>query len=82
LRGVGVTQGQDPALGLVEPHTVGLSPSIQPVQTPPQSLMQRPSSRIYHLCQDQAYGHADHQPTNAKQHFPQKSRIYIFFLND
>ncbi|PKU41303.1 hypothetical protein llap_8392 [Limosa lapponica baueri] len=31
-------QGQDLALGLVEPHPVGLSPSIQPVQIPLQSL--------------------------------------------
>jgi len=38
LHGVVVTQGQDPALGLVEPYTVGLSPSIQPVQIPLQSL--------------------------------------------
>jgi len=29
---------QDPTFGLVEPHTVGLSPSMQPVQTPLQSL--------------------------------------------
>jgi len=29
---------QDPALDLVEPHTVGLSPSIQSVQIPLQSL--------------------------------------------
>ncbi|KAK4831627.1 hypothetical protein QYF61_018567 [Mycteria americana] len=32
LHGVVVTQVQDPALSLVEPHTIGLSPSIQPVQ--------------------------------------------------
>ncbi|KAK4828025.1 hypothetical protein QYF61_022802 [Mycteria americana] len=32
LHGVVVTQVQDLALGLVEPHTIGLSPSIQPVQ--------------------------------------------------
>ncbi|KAK4815300.1 hypothetical protein QYF61_026205 [Mycteria americana] len=38
LHGVVVTQVQDPALGLVEPHTTGLSPSIQPVQVPLQSL--------------------------------------------
>ncbi|KAK4827101.1 hypothetical protein QYF61_014203 [Mycteria americana] len=38
LHGVVVTQVQDPALGLVEPHTVGPSPSIQPVQVPLQSL--------------------------------------------
>ncbi|PKU39790.1 hypothetical protein llap_9902 [Limosa lapponica baueri] len=37
LHGVGVTQVQDPALGLVEPHPIGLSPSIQPVQIPLQS---------------------------------------------
>ena len=36
--GAVVTQGQDPALGLVEPHTIGLSPWIQPVQIPLQSL--------------------------------------------
>jgi len=29
---------QSPALGLVEPHTVGLGPSIQSVQIPLQSL--------------------------------------------
>jgi len=29
---------QDPAFGLVEPHTTGLSPSIQSVQIPLQSL--------------------------------------------
>ncbi|KAK4817763.1 hypothetical protein QYF61_026986 [Mycteria americana] len=38
LHGVFVTQVQDPALSLVEPHTVGPSPSIQPVQVPLQSL--------------------------------------------
>ncbi|KAK4832812.1 hypothetical protein QYF61_025680 [Mycteria americana] len=32
LHGVVVTQVQDLALGLVEPHTIGPSPSIQPVQ--------------------------------------------------
>jgi len=32
-----VTQVQDPALGLVKPHTVGLGPSMQPVQIPLQS---------------------------------------------
>ncbi|KAK4828136.1 hypothetical protein QYF61_023934 [Mycteria americana] len=34
LHGVVVTQVQDLALSLVEPHTIGLSPLIQPVQTP------------------------------------------------
>ncbi|KAK4827067.1 hypothetical protein QYF61_013708 [Mycteria americana] len=34
LHGVVVTQVQDLALGLVEPHTIGLGPSIQPVQVP------------------------------------------------
>ncbi|KAK4822662.1 hypothetical protein QYF61_019029 [Mycteria americana] len=38
LHGVAVTQVQDLALGLVEPHTIDLSPSIQPVQVPLQSL--------------------------------------------
>ncbi|KAK4817943.1 hypothetical protein QYF61_003373 [Mycteria americana] len=38
LHGVVVTQVQDPALGLVEPHTIGPGPSIQPVQVPLQSL--------------------------------------------
>ncbi|RMB95395.1 hypothetical protein DUI87_28116 [Hirundo rustica rustica] len=38
LPGAAVTQGQDPALGLVEPHTIGLSPWIQPGQIPLQSL--------------------------------------------
>ncbi|KAK4823445.1 hypothetical protein QYF61_002190 [Mycteria americana] len=38
LHGVVVTQVQDLALGLVEPHTTGLGPSIQPVQVPLQSL--------------------------------------------
>ncbi|KAK4813146.1 hypothetical protein QYF61_013111 [Mycteria americana] len=38
LHGVVVTQVQDPALSLVEPHTIGLGPSIQPVQVPLQSL--------------------------------------------
>jgi len=33
-----VTEVQDPAFGLVEPHTVGLGPLIQPVQIPLQSL--------------------------------------------
>ncbi|KAF1415053.1 Prolyl endopeptidase, partial [Spheniscus mendiculus] len=32
LHGVVVAKVQDPALGLVEPHTVGLGPSTQPVQ--------------------------------------------------
>ncbi|KAK4815167.1 hypothetical protein QYF61_017663 [Mycteria americana] len=38
LHGVVVTQVQDPALGLVEPHTIDLGPSIQLVQVPLQSL--------------------------------------------
>ncbi|KAK4824040.1 hypothetical protein QYF61_009631 [Mycteria americana] len=38
LHGVVVTQVQDLALSLVEPHAVGLGPSIQPVQVPLQSL--------------------------------------------
>ncbi|KAK4816679.1 hypothetical protein QYF61_019915 [Mycteria americana] len=38
LHGVVVTQVQDLALGLVEPHTIGLGPSIQAVQVPLQSL--------------------------------------------
>ncbi|KAK4809169.1 hypothetical protein QYF61_006427 [Mycteria americana] len=38
LHGVVVTQVQDPALSRVEPHTIGLGPSIQPVQVPLQSL--------------------------------------------
>ncbi|KAK4830945.1 hypothetical protein QYF61_014404 [Mycteria americana] len=38
LHGVAVAQVQDLALGLVEPHTIGLGPSIQPVQIPLQSL--------------------------------------------
>ncbi|PKU45126.1 hypothetical protein llap_4577 [Limosa lapponica baueri] len=38
LHGVVVTQVQDSALGLVEPHPIGLSPLIQPVQIPLQSL--------------------------------------------
>ncbi|KAK4816062.1 hypothetical protein QYF61_011070 [Mycteria americana] len=38
LHGVAVAHVQDFALGLVEPHTIGLGPSIQPVQVPLQSL--------------------------------------------
>ncbi|KAK4831708.1 hypothetical protein QYF61_018760 [Mycteria americana] len=38
LHGAVVTQVQDPTLGLVEPHTIGPSPCIQPVQVPLQSL--------------------------------------------
>ncbi|KAK4828716.1 hypothetical protein QYF61_000554 [Mycteria americana] len=38
LHGVVVAQVQDLALGLVEPHTIVLGPSIQPVQVPLQSL--------------------------------------------
>ncbi|KAK4831064.1 hypothetical protein QYF61_015121 [Mycteria americana] len=38
LRGVAVTQLQNPSLGLVKPHTIDLGPSIQPVQVPLQSL--------------------------------------------
>ncbi|KAK4817737.1 hypothetical protein QYF61_026537 [Mycteria americana] len=38
LHGVAVAQVQDPALGLVKPHTTDLGPSIQPVQVPLQSL--------------------------------------------
>jgi len=33
-----VNEVQNPAFGLVEPHTIGLSPSIQSVQIPLQSL--------------------------------------------
>ncbi|KAK4820419.1 hypothetical protein QYF61_026255 [Mycteria americana] len=38
LHGVVVAQVQDLALSLVESHTIGLNPSIQPVQVPLQSL--------------------------------------------
>ncbi|KAK4824542.1 LOW QUALITY PROTEIN: hypothetical protein QYF61_016146, partial [Mycteria americana] len=38
LHGVVVAQVQDLALDRVEPHTIGLGPSIQPVQVPLQSL--------------------------------------------
>ncbi|KAK4818965.1 hypothetical protein QYF61_022632 [Mycteria americana] len=38
LHGVAVAQVQDLALGLVKPHTIDLSPSIQPLQVPLQSL--------------------------------------------
>ena len=38
LCGVAVTPAQDPALSLVTPHTVGISPSVQPAQSPLQSL--------------------------------------------
>ncbi|KAK4807082.1 hypothetical protein QYF61_018423 [Mycteria americana] len=38
LHGVAVAQVQDLALGLVEPHTIDLGPSIQPVQDTLQSL--------------------------------------------
>ncbi|KAK4823086.1 LOW QUALITY PROTEIN: hypothetical protein QYF61_025708 [Mycteria americana] len=38
LQGVAVAQVQDHALSLVESHTLGLGPSIQPVQIPPYSL--------------------------------------------
>ncbi|KAK4810700.1 hypothetical protein QYF61_007674 [Mycteria americana] len=38
LHGVVVTQVQDLALSLVEPHTIDLGPLIQPVQVPLQSL--------------------------------------------
>jgi len=38
FHGVVVTKVQDAVLGPVEPHIVGLSPSIQPVQIPLQSL--------------------------------------------
>ncbi|KAK4825774.1 hypothetical protein QYF61_002337 [Mycteria americana] len=34
LHGVAVAQVQDPALGLVKPHTIDLGPLIQPVQVP------------------------------------------------
>ncbi|KAK4809855.1 LOW QUALITY PROTEIN: hypothetical protein QYF61_021315 [Mycteria americana] len=38
LHGVAVAQVQELALSLVEPHTIGPSPSIQPAQVPLQSL--------------------------------------------
>ena len=38
LHGVVVTEVQDPALGLVEPHAIGLGPLIQPFQILLQSL--------------------------------------------
>ncbi|KAK4818992.1 hypothetical protein QYF61_022823 [Mycteria americana] len=38
LHGVAVAQVQDPALGLVKPHTIGLGPWIQPVHIPLQNL--------------------------------------------
>ncbi|KAK4821431.1 hypothetical protein QYF61_020014 [Mycteria americana] len=44
LHGVAVAQGQDLALGLVEPHTIGPGPSIQPVQgLPPLKQINTPT---------------------------------------
>ncbi|NWU09326.1 TP53B protein, partial [Cephalopterus ornatus] len=37
LQGVVVAKVQDPALGLIEPHRVGISPTLQSVQVPLQS---------------------------------------------
>ncbi|KAK4819998.1 hypothetical protein QYF61_017377 [Mycteria americana] len=39
LHGVAGAQEQDPALGLVKPHTIDLGPLIQPVPIPLQSLL-------------------------------------------
>ena len=38
LPGVVVAEVQDPAFGFVEPHLIGFSPAIQPVQIPLQGL--------------------------------------------
>ncbi|KAJ7423661.1 hypothetical protein BTVI_09006 [Pitangus sulphuratus] len=37
VEGVVVAKVQDPALGLVEPHPAGISPSLQPIQVPLQN---------------------------------------------
>ncbi|KAK4813083.1 hypothetical protein QYF61_007585 [Mycteria americana] len=53
LHGVVVAQVQDLALGLVEPHTIDLGPSIQPVQVPLQSLptlkINKLTTRAHHI---------------------------------
>ncbi|KAK4818988.1 hypothetical protein QYF61_022819 [Mycteria americana] len=50
LHGVAMTQVQDLALGLVEPHTIDLGPSIQPVHIPLQRLPTLPTLQLGVVC--------------------------------
>ncbi|KAK4819028.1 hypothetical protein QYF61_024182 [Mycteria americana] len=50
LHGVAVAQVQDPALSLVEPHTIGPSPSIQPVQSLPTLQQINTPARLGVIC--------------------------------
>ncbi|KAK4822326.1 hypothetical protein QYF61_013025 [Mycteria americana] len=50
LHGVAVTQVQDPALSFAEPHTTDLSPLIQPVQVPLQSLLTLQQIQLGVIC--------------------------------
>ncbi|KAK4820661.1 hypothetical protein QYF61_002865 [Mycteria americana] len=50
LHGVAVAQGQDLALRLVEPHTIDLSPSIQPVQSLPTLKQINTATQLGVIC--------------------------------
>ncbi|KAK4824003.1 hypothetical protein QYF61_009128 [Mycteria americana] len=50
LHGVVVAQVQDFALGLVEPHTIGLGPSIQPVQILPMLKQTNTPAQLGVVC--------------------------------
>ncbi|KAK4830788.1 hypothetical protein QYF61_013621 [Mycteria americana] len=78
LHGVVVTQVHDPALGLVEPHTIDLGPSIQPVQIPLQSLptlkqINTPTQFgvIYKLTEGTLYSLIQIIDKDIKQNWPQ-----------
>ncbi|KAK4832249.1 hypothetical protein QYF61_021601 [Mycteria americana] len=78
LHGVAVTQVQEPALGLVEPHTIGLSPSIQPGQIPLQSLPTLKQMSSHTTCvrapEEQAC------PDHFKPHFSHTAIIKMIYL--
>ncbi|KAK4828257.1 hypothetical protein QYF61_024864 [Mycteria americana] len=50
LHGLVVTQVQDPALSLVEPHTIGLGPSIQPLQSLPTLKQINTAAQLGVIC--------------------------------
>ncbi|KAK4821752.1 hypothetical protein QYF61_000813 [Mycteria americana] len=55
LHGVVVTQVQDLALGLVEPHTIGPGPSIEPVQIPLPTVNPTPPCLLNHVPKCHVY---------------------------
>ncbi|KAK4815496.1 hypothetical protein QYF61_003054 [Mycteria americana] len=74
LHGVVVAQVQDLALGLVEPHTTGLGPSIQPVQillsSSPTIHLTLPSPSLHHVPKHHIYTSFKYLQGRRLNHFP------------